>query len=150
MSQSLSKIIVHIVFSTKDHTPCLSNDIRPGLFAYIAGILNKLDSKAILINGVEYHVHILCLLSKNHAPCEIVEKIKTGSSKWIKTQTSAPDSFQWQNGYGMFSVSQSNVASVRSYIAEQEDHHRNVSFKEEFRKFLDKYKVQYDEEYVWG
>jgi len=150
MPQSLSKIIVHIVFSTKNHAPCLSNDIRPGLFAYIAGILNKLDSKAILINGVEDHVHILCLLSKNHAPCEIVEKVKTGSSKWVKTQTSGPDSFQWQNGYGMFSVSQSNVASVRSYIAEQENHHRNVSFKEEFRNFLDKYEVQYDEEYVWG
>ena len=150
MPQSLAKIIVHIVFSTKNHDPCLSNDIRPGLFAYIAGILNKLDSKAILINGVEDHVHILCLLSKNHAPCEIVEKVKTGSSKWIKTQASGPDSFQWQNGYGMFSVSQSNVESVRRYIAEQEEHHRNVSFKEEFRKFLDKYKVQYDEKYVWG
>ena len=150
MPQSLAKIIVHIVFSTKNHNPCLSNDIRPGLFAYIAGILNKFDSKAILINDVEDHVHILCLLSKNHAPCEIVEKVKTGSSKWVKTQTSGPDSFQWQNGYGMFSVSQSNVASVKRYIAEQENHHRRVSFEEEFRKFLDKYEVRYDEEYVWG
>ena len=150
MPQSLAKIIVHIVFSTKNHAPYLSDDIRLGLFAYIAGILNKLDSKAIIINGVEDHVHILCLLSKNHAPCEIVEKIKTGSSKWIKTQTSGLDFFQWQNGYGMFSVSQSNVDLVKRYISNQEKHHRTVSFKDEFRKFLDKYKVQYDEKYVWG
>ncbi|HIJ70746.1 MAG TPA: IS200/IS605 family transposase [Planctomycetes bacterium] len=141
MPQSLAKIIVHIVFSTKNHAPYLSEDIRPGLFAYMAGILNKLDSKAIIINGVEDHVHILCLLSKNHAPCEIVEKVKTGSSKWIKTQAPGLNSFQWQNGYGIFSVSQSNVESVRRYITDQEEHHRRVSFKDEFRKFLDKYKV---------
>ena len=149
MPQSLAKIIVHIVFSTKNHTPFLSNEIRGELFAYIAGILNKLGSNAILINGVEDHIHILCLLSKNHAPCRVIEEVKKNSSKWIKTKSAAFKAFQWQNGYGIFSVSQSSLARVRNYIAEQENHHRRIPFKEELRKLLNRYEVKYDEQYVW-
>ena len=149
MSQSLAKIIVHIVFSTKNHAPFLSSDIRGKLFAYLAGILKKLDCNPILINGVEDHVHILCLLSKNQMPCKVVEKLKSHSSKWIKTKTPEAGAFQWQNGYGIFSVSQSNLASVKNYIAGQDDHHRRSSFQDEFRAFLKKYDVQYDEQYVW-
>ena len=149
MSQSLAKIIVHIVFSTKNHTPFLSGDIRKKLFAYLAGILKKLDCSPILINGVEDHVHILCLLSKNQMPCNVVEKLKAYSSKWIKTETPAAKDFQWQNVYGIFSVSQSNLASVKDYISGQNDHHRRSSFKDEFRAFIKNYDVQYDEQYVW-
>jgi len=140
MPQSLAKIIVHIVFSTKNHAPFLSSDIREELFAYIAGILNKLDSRAILVNGTEEHVHILCLLSKNYAPCKVIEEVKKSSSKWIKTRSAALKTFQWQNGYGIFSVSQSNLAQVKDYIADQENHHRRISFQEELRKLLDRFK----------
>ncbi len=149
MPQSLAKIVIHIVFSTKNHAPFLTEPIREQLFPYMAGILNKLDSKAILINGAEDHVHILCLLSRNHTVAEIIEEVKKRSSKWIKTMDQECATFQWQNGYGVFSVSQSRVSAVHNYITDQAEHHRAVTFKEEFREFLNKYQVQYDEQYLW-
>ncbi|MDI6794871.1 MAG: transposase [bacterium] len=154
MPQSLAKIITHIIFSTKNRTPFLSKEIRPQLYSYMAGILmagilDKCNSKAILIGGVEDHVHILCLLSKNLAPCKIIEEVKKGSSKWIKPHAANLAKFQWQNGYGIFSVRQSNVEVVQKYIAQQEDHHRKISFQDEFRGFLKKYGLEYDERYVW-
>ena len=149
MPQSLAKIIVHITFSTKNRMPCLSKDIQPDLHAYMAGILQQLDCKPIQIGGVEDHVHVLCLLSKNHAVCKIVEELKKGSSKWIKPKEPEFKDFHWQNGYGAFSVSQSKVAGTIDYIGNQTEHHRHVSFQDEFRQFLKRYDVEYDERYVW-
>jgi putative transposase len=99
--------------------------------------------------GTKDHIHLLCTLSKNHAACKIIEQVKKNSSKWIKTQGSEFAEFQWQNGYGIFSVSQSNVVQTKEYIANQEKHHQKMTFQEEFRRFLEKYRVSFDERYIW-
>jgi len=149
MPQSLAKIIVHIVYSTKNRVPCLSKDIQPKLHAYMAGILQEWGCKPIQIGGVEDHVHILCLLSKNHVPCKVIEEVKKGSSKWIKTNGAEFRGFYWQRGYGILSVSESKIATARQYIVNQPNHHRTVSFKDEFRQFLKRYNIEHDERYVW-
>ena len=149
MPQSLAQVLVHLIFSTKNREPILSDDIRPELHPYMATILKGVDSSAILINSVEDHIHVLFHLSKNHALCDVIESVKKDSSKWIKTKGKAYRNFHWQSGYGAFSVSQSNVAQVVKYIAEQKEHHRKRTFQEEFRAFLKRYQVAYDERYVW-
>lgn len=149
MSQSLAKILVHVIFSTKNRHPFLKDDVRDELHRYIATILKDHESPAILIGSVENHIHILCSQSKNYTTSKIVEEAKKGSSKWIKTKGAAYEKFQWQNGYGAFSVSQSHVDDVVQYIASQKEHHRKMTFEEEFRSFLKKYQVEYDERYVW-
>jgi REP element-mobilizing transposase RayT len=149
MSQSLARNLVHRIFSTKNRAPLLDAAIRPEVNSYLAGILREWDSPAILVGSVADHVHALFVLSKNHALCKVVEEVKRGSSKWIKTKGDAFADFYWQNGYGAFSVSQSNVPGVRQYIANQEEHHRRLTFQEEFRLFLKRHGVEYDERYVW-
>src|SRR6266446_6959017 len=149
MSQSLAKILVHLIYSTKNREPLLKNNFRDELHRYTAGILKEWDSPAILINSVEDHIHLLFLLSKNHAVSKIVEEAKKGSSKWPKTKAATLANFHWQNGYGVFSVSQSGVEEVRKYIANQAEHHRKKTFQDEFREFLKRYEVAYDERYVW-
>src|SRR5437773_10067961 len=149
MPQSLAKILIHLVYSTKNRERILGDDIRTELHRYTAGILKEWDSPAILINSVEDHIHLLFSLSKNHAVSKIVEKAKKGSSKWLKTKAATLANFHWQNGYGVFSVSQSGVEEVRKYIANQQEHHRKKTFQEEFLEFLKRYEVPYDERYVW-
>jgi len=149
MPQSLAKILVHIIFSTKGRTPVIAPEVRPELNAYVVGILRQLECPSILVNSVADHVHILCRLSKTLALAKAVEEVKKGSSKWLKTKAAGLRNFHWQNGYGAFSVSPSNVEDVRQYIANQEEHHRRVTFEEEFRAFLDRHGVVYDERYVW-
>ena len=149
MSQSLSKMWTHLIFSTKDRYPFLSEpDIREQTYAYLSGILRKHDCAPLLIGGVADHVHSLFVLSKNVAIAEIVYEVKRGSSKWIKMQGSEFRKFHWQNGYGAFSVSQSHVERVRRYIANQNRHHRGVTFQDELREFLRRYEVKYDERYL--
>jgi putative transposase len=149
MPQSLAQILVHLFFSTKNREGMLSDDIRPGLHAYMATILKGMDPSAILINSVADHAHVLFHLSKKQPLCDVVEVVKKDSSKWIKTKGRAYRNFHWQAGYGAFSVSQSNVAQVLNYIDGQKRHHRRTTFQEEFRAFLKKYQVPYDERYVW-
>ena len=149
MPQSLAQILVHLIFSTKNRERVLGDDIRPELHPYMATILKSLDSPAILINSVEDHAHLLFHLSKNLALCDVVEVLKRDSSKWIKTKGTAYRLFHWQNGYGTFSISQSNVAKVVRYIQNQKEHHRKWTFQDEFRAFLKRYQIPYDERYVW-
>jgi len=140
----------HLIFSTKERSPFLSDqDVRHKMHAYIAEILRKHDCPTLLVGGVTDHVHCLFALSKNHSIAEIVYEVKRGSSKWIKTQGPGYKKFYWQSGYGAFSVSQSHVEQVRGYIGGQERHHRKVTFQDEFRKFLQRYAVDYDERYIW-
>jgi REP element-mobilizing transposase RayT len=117
--------------------------------AYLATVLKNLDSPARKIGGVSDHVHVLFRTSKNHALADVVEAVKTSSSRWIKAQSPALRSFNWQSGYGSFSLSHSEVEAVAEYIDRQEEHHRTVSFQEEYRKSLQTYGVEYDERYVW-
>jgi len=150
MPQSLSKLWTHLIFSTKNRYPFLADPhIREDTHKYIAGILRKQDCPTLLVGGVADHVHALFALSKNHSIAEIVYEVKRGSSKWIKTQDPKLKKFHWQDGYGAFSVSQSHIEQVRRYITGQERHHRRVTFQDEFRKFLRKYEVEFDERYVW-
>ena len=147
MAQSLANILIHAIWSTKDRRPIIRDDVRAGLHGYMAGILKNLESPALIINSVADHVHILCQLSKNIAACKLVEEVKKNSTKWMKAEGALD--FAWQNGYGVFSVSQSNVDEVRKYIDGQAEHHKKLDFKEEFRAFCKRYNVPIDERYVW-
>jgi REP element-mobilizing transposase RayT len=149
MSQSLTKNLIHLIYSTKHRAPCLSPAVRSGLFAYKAGILKRWQSPALIIGGVSDHVHLLFCLSKNHALAKVVEEVKKSSSKCLKQQSEEFREFNWQAGYGAFSVSPFNVETVKSYIERQEEHHRRPSFQEEFLDFLKRHGVEFDERYVW-
>lgn len=149
MPQSLVKNYVHIVFSTKDRQPFIDQSIKDELHAYLSGVCKELGCPVLAVGGVEDHVHILCLLSKTIALSELVGKVKANSSKWIKTKGEQYANFYWQNGYGGFSVNPTETEVVIKYIQNQEEHHKTRTFQEEYRLFLKKYKVEYDERYVW-
>ncbi len=127
MPQSLARVVLHVVFSTKNRVPFLKDlELRARLHAYVAGVLQEIGCEPILIGGVEDHVHILCNLSRTVTIAGLVEEAKKSSSKWMKEQGPAYGDFYWQGGYGAFSVSQSNVEQVRAYVAGQEEHHRGL------------------------
>jgi len=149
MAQSLAKIYVHLVFSTKNREGLLAENVRADLHAYLGGILRDLDSPSVEINSEPDHVHTLFVLSRTHALSDVVGQVKRGSSGWLKTKGTIFAGFHWQDGYGAFSVSQSGVDEVREYIRCQHDHHRRMSFQDEFRAFLRRYNVQFDERYGW-
>lgn len=148
MSQSLSKILVHLVFSTKDRTPTITEPLKPKLHAYLAGIVSNLDSHAVRIGGTNDHIHILLELSKNRALAEVVQQIKRSSSKWMKEQ--GVRKFYWQNGYGAFSIGESAKKALIAYIDNQEKHHAKWSFANEFRKLCMEYDVPLNEDYAWS
>ena len=149
MSQSLAKNLIHLVYSTKHRQAWIPREHRPALFAYQAGIFKECDSPALLIGGVEDHVHALFVLSKNHPLKKIVEEVKKGSSKWMKSDGPRNSEFCWQAGYSAFSVSQSDVEVVSRYIENQEEHHRKVAFQDELREFFKRHGIDFDERYVW-
>jgi len=150
MSQSLVKNYLHVVYSTKDRRPFLKDkDLRSRLHAYLAGACRNLDSPSIMVGGVEDHVHILCMLSKNLAVKDFIKETKRESSKWVKTQPEWVSKFYWQAGYGAFSISPSHINAAREYIADQEEHHKKETFQDEYRRLLDKYGIEFDERYVW-
>ena len=150
MSQSLSKIWTHLVFSTKERFPFLSDDnVRHEMHSYLAKVLRENNCPTLVVGGVADHVHLLFVLSKNHSIASIVWTIKRPSSKWARGQGAMLRKFHWQDGYGAFSVSQSHVEQVQRYILNQKAHHRKKTFKDEFRSFLKKYEIDYDERYVW-
>ena len=149
MPQSLARLHIHLVFSTKYRQPLITDPVREALHAYMATVLKNLGCMPVLINSVADHVHILFDLARTVSVSRAVEDVKKSSSKWIKTQGPEFASFAWQAGYGAFAVSESNVPTVRAYIARQQEHHRRKSFQEEYRAFLDRHGVAYDEKYVW-
>jgi REP element-mobilizing transposase RayT len=150
MGQSLVKNYVHIVFSTKYREQLIHPPVETALHSYLGGICNNLECPAIIVGGYTDHVHILCMLSKKIALMKLVEEIKSHSSKWIKTKGEGYLNFYWQDGYGAFSVNPSEIDRVIAYIGKQHAHHSKKSFQVEYRSFLKKYKVEYDERYVWG
>jgi putative transposase len=150
MPQSLAKILVHTVFSTKDRRPYLHDRaLRNEMHAYLGGILSNLDCQPIIVGGVEDHVHVLSALARTSSPADMVKEIKRGSSLWIKSKSSDLAEFSWQNGYGIFSIGSSQIPVVKEYIATQEDHHQRISFQDEFRTLLRRYDIEFDERYVW-
>jgi len=149
MSQSLSKLYVHLVFSTRHREPLLLSPLRGPMHAYLATVLKNQDSPAIKVGGTSDHVHILFRLSKNWSLAKIVEEIKTTSSKWVKTQAMTLKNFHWQAGYGAFSVGPAEVDAGGIYIAQQVAHHRAVSFQDEYRRLLASHGIEIDERYLW-
>lgn len=149
MPQSLAKNLIHLVFSTKERRPVLEDSVREELHRYACGILSDLESPALVINSVADHVHVLFNLHRTKALADVVMELKRGTSKWIKTKGAQFALFQWQNGYGAFSISQLAVAEVSDYIRDQAEHHRKMSFQDEFRRLLQRYEIQFDERHVW-
>jgi putative transposase len=146
--QSLANILVHLIFSTKDREPFLvREDLRARTHAYLAEVLRNFECPTLVVVGVSDHVHALFRLSRTKSIASVLEHLKTSSSKWIKAQ--GVDGFGWQRGYGGFSVSESNAAAVVTYIEKQEEHHRKMTFDNEFRLILQRHRVQFDERYVW-
>jgi len=149
MPQSLSLVIIHVIFSTKERRPFLDAGTRLQLHAYLATIARNAGCEAYRVGGVEDHVHLAIRLSRTITIAGLVETIKTSSSKWLKTLSPELPLFSWQRGYGCFSVDPSEVDELNEYIDDQVNHHRTRTFQEEFRMFLKKYGVEYDEAYVW-
>jgi len=149
MSQSLSQLYVHIIFHTKYNQPLIRPEVEKELYAYIGGIIKENGSVPIKINGTEDHIHILATMSKNIALAKFVEEIKRNSSRWIKTKGLEYQDFAWQGGYAEYSVSQSVVERVKKYIENQKEHHKKISFKDEYVQFLAEYKIDFDENYLW-
>lgn len=150
MSQSLVQLYTHVVFSAKLRKPYLKDDdLRGKLHAYLAGTCRNLDSPSLIVGGVEDHVQILCRLSKTISVSGLTRELKRESSKWVKSKSSRLTVFQWQNGYGAFSISPSHVEDLKRYIANQAEHHKTETFQDEFRRLCRKYGIEIDERYVW-
>jgi putative transposase len=150
MAQSLAKLWTHLIFSTKDRFPFLSDkEIRSDMHGYLAQMLRNYDCETLIVGGVEDHVHALFALSRKYSIATVVKEVKRTSSIAIKEKSQSLSKFHWQGGYGAFSVSQSNLNEVISYIETQEEHHKRVTFQDEYRAFLKAYEVEYDERYVW-
>jgi REP element-mobilizing transposase RayT len=150
MPQSLARIYIHLVFSTKHRRPFLKDEgLRERVHAYLVGICKNLDCPSLKTGGVEDHVHLLCRFGKGVELQNLQRDLKRDSSKWVKTQEPRLAEFHWQLGYGAFSISPSHVEGLKRYIARQEEHHRQESFQDEFRRLCRKYGLEIDERYVW-
>ena len=149
MPRSLVKNYLHIIFSTKNRYPFISEHIMEELFCYIGGTCKNLECNPIIVGGHNDHVHILCSLSRKITLMKLIEELKTHSSKWIKTKGQQYENFYWQNGYGGFSIHPKQIDSVKNYILSQNEHHKKRSFRDEYRAFLKEYDINYDEKYLW-
>jgi putative transposase len=150
MPQSLGQILIHLVFSTKNRHPWLKVPIRQSLHAYMAATVRELERcECYRVGGVEDHVHLAIRLSRTITPADLVQKVKTSSSRWAKEQDPALKHFAWQQGYAAISISYSGLNELLAYIDGQEDHHHEVSFQEEYRSFLIEHGIEFDERYVW-
>jgi REP element-mobilizing transposase RayT len=149
MPQSLSKVILHVIFSTKNREPWLDSGVRRRMHAYLATICRDFGADLVHVGGISDHVHILMTLPRTVSQSELVEKIKKTSSKWIKGLDARYRGFFWQRGYGAFSVSPSQLEAVLAYIGEQQQRHRTRTFQEEYRDMLRKHDLKFDERYLW-
>ena len=149
MPQSLSRILIHLVFSTKNRVRTLTPAIQSELHPYLAGTLDNIDCPSLQVGGIADHVHLFFGLSRTRTIADLVEVVKTSSSKWIKTKSVEFAEFHWQSGYGAFSVSQSDADGVVAYIRNQAHHHQKMTFQDEYRRLLERYQIAFDEKYVW-
>jgi REP element-mobilizing transposase RayT len=149
MPQSLSKVILHIIFSAKNREPWLDSNVRPRMHAYLATICRDVGAELVHVGGVSDHVHILTTLPRTLSQAQLIEQIKKASSKWIKALDTRYRGFLWQRGYGAFSVSPSQLEAVLEYVNKQQEHHRTRTFQEEYRELLRRHGIDFDERYVW-
>ncbi len=149
MAQSLARVLIHLIFSTKHRAPLLPQTPYPELHAYAQGILQTQKCHLLEMNNVADHVHALFDLHRTAALSNVVMHLKKGTSRWLKEQSAAFQQFDWQEGYGAFSIGRSQQDDVVGYIRGQQERHRHLSFQDGFRRFLDRYGIEYDERYVW-
>jgi putative transposase len=149
MPQSLSYVLLHVIFSTKERQRFLKPEIRPAVHGYLATVARNLGCEAYRVGGVSDHVHLAIRLSRTITIADLVKELKTSSSQSIKEQWPALANFSWQRGYGVFSVAPRDKDALCKYIDDQEVHHEKISFEDEFRKFLNQYGIEFDEAYVW-
>ncbi len=149
MAQSLSKVLLHIIFSTKNREPWLDSNVRPRMHAYLATICRDAGADFVRVGGVSDHVHIVTTLARTLSQAQLIEEIKKASSKWVKALDARYRGFFWQRGYAAFSVSPSQLDSVLEYVNKQQEHHRTRTFQEEYRELLRKHGVDFDERFVW-
>ena len=149
MAHTFANLLTHIIFSTKGRQPFLNGEFKPQVLAYLAGIVRHLQGVPMEINGSADHVHLLVSLRPALSVAELVRVLKSNSSGWVHEKWPSRKWFAWQEGYGAFSLSQSHAGQVLRYIQGQEEHHRKVSFQDEFVAFLKKHGIAYDERYIW-
>jgi len=149
VAQSLSKVLLHIIFSTKNREPWLDSNVRPRMHAYLATICRDAGADFVLVGGVSDHVHIVTTLARTLSQAQLIEEIKKASSKWVKALDVRYRGFFWERGYAVFSVSPSQLDSVLEYVNKQQEHHRTRTFQEEYRELLRKHGVDFDERFVW-
>jgi REP element-mobilizing transposase RayT len=150
MPHSYVSCHIHYVFSTKERRPFITPDIKERLWAYMGGIARDNRMKALAIGGTEDHAHVLLRLPSTISIAKAIQLIKGGSSKWVSDTFPSHRDFEWQQGYGAFSISVSGIERTMAYIRAQEAHHRTKTFQEEFCDFLERHGIEYDERYVWG
>jgi REP element-mobilizing transposase RayT len=149
MPQSLDSVLLHLVFSTKNRAAYLDENIRPQVYAYLARTCREVGCECERIGGVEDHVHLAVRLARTLSIAALVEALKTSSSKWLKTKSPHLSGFAWQKGYAVFSVGPTDAGALVAYIDGQAEHHRRVTFQEEYRTLLEEHGVSFDERYVW-
>ncbi|OVE81841.1 transposase [bacterium K02(2017)] len=149
MTNTYTNHIYHIVFSTKNRLPLITPDLKEKLYNYIGGIIQEEKGVLISIGGMPDHIHICVKLKACVSISEMLRKIKSNSSKWVNELLKNNPKFAWQNGFGSFTVSESQLIPLMNYIKNQEEHHRNKSFKDEFIGFVKKQNIKYDEKYFW-
>lgn len=148
MPQSFASLHCHIVFSTKQRQPQIKPNVQPRLYEYLGGILRNHSSRLLAAGGMPDHVHLLASLNRSMSVADAVRVIKSNSSSWIHDELGLAD-FHWQDGYGAFAVSHSNLAAVTTYLANQEQHDHRVSFQDEFLELLRRHELEWDERYIW-
>jgi REP element-mobilizing transposase RayT len=149
MPQSLVSLHIHLVFSTKNRESLITSELAPRLYGYLGGIARGADSPLIAIGGVADHVHILVSLGRQTCIADLVRDLKANSSGWVHDTFPDCSEFAWQAGYGAFAVSKSNVEAVKAYLVKQEEHHRKQTFQDEYREFLRRHEIEWNEKYVW-
>jgi len=149
MPQSLSLVLVHLVFSTKDRVALIGPGVRASLHAYIAEVARNMDCLCLRVGGTADHVHVMLSLARTVSISDVVQRLKTTSSLWMKDRAPEFRVFSWQRGYGAFSVGPGDQEALLKYIDEQEEHHKGRTFQDEYRAFLKKYNMKYEERYVW-
>jgi putative transposase len=150
MASTFTNLLYHIVFSTKDRAPSIHEGLRERLYAYVGGIIRGERGALLEIGGVPDHIHLLAKLKSDISIAELVRLVKSNSSKWVNESINPTTRFEWQTGYGAFSVSESHAKTVRKYIANQESHHAKISFRDELTALLEKHGIEYDERYLLG
>ncbi len=150
MAGTYTKLIYHIIFSTKDREPLITPGLRDNLYSYIGGIIRAQEGMLHAIGGTPDHVHLVVRIKPDVSVSEIVRLVKANSSKWVNEQADRAGRFGWQSGYGAFSVSFSQLPAVRKYVQDQEEHHRKKTFQEEYQEFLKRHDISFEEKYLWG